>query len=194
MSCHFLPQGILPTQGSNPSLLHQQWILYQLNRQGSLRKPQFTWLSKLHTLEQTSYCPKRTFSLPATISGQPASHPEFLACLSISGLRWMAVQEVRQFSSLGTHLAYWETGRGAACCRQISLSLFPLYNPSGKWHPMEVSKPPCWIWPAIHFTLLSTSFLIHFAYLSLSFSLMLGLWWFSVSFEIIKFMKAFSKL
>ena len=87
MSCHFLPQGILPTQGSNPSLLHQQWILYQLNRQGSLRKPQFTWLSKLHTLEQTSYCPKRTFSLPATISGQPASHPEFLACLSISGLR-----------------------------------------------------------------------------------------------------------
>ena len=45
----------------------------------------------------------------------------------------MAVQEVRQFNSLGTHLAYWETGRGAACCRQISLSLFPLYNPSGKW-------------------------------------------------------------
>ena len=26
--CHFLLQGILPTQGSNPHLLHCRWILY----------------------------------------------------------------------------------------------------------------------------------------------------------------------
>ena len=30
-----LLQGILPTQGSNPSLLHCRWILYQLSHQES---------------------------------------------------------------------------------------------------------------------------------------------------------------
>ena len=28
MGCHVLLQGIFPTQGSNPSLLHCEWILY----------------------------------------------------------------------------------------------------------------------------------------------------------------------
>ena len=30
-----LLQGIFPTQGSNPGLLHCRWILYQLSSQGS---------------------------------------------------------------------------------------------------------------------------------------------------------------
>ena len=30
-----LLQGIFPTQGSNPGLLHYRWILYQLSHQGS---------------------------------------------------------------------------------------------------------------------------------------------------------------
>ena len=30
-----LLQGIFPTQGSNPGLLHCRWILYQLSYQGS---------------------------------------------------------------------------------------------------------------------------------------------------------------
>ena len=30
-------QGIFPTQGSNPGLLHCRWIFYQLNHQGSPR-------------------------------------------------------------------------------------------------------------------------------------------------------------
>ena len=33
-----LLQGIFPTQGSNPSLLHCRWILYCLNHQGSPRE------------------------------------------------------------------------------------------------------------------------------------------------------------
>jgi len=32
-----LLQGIFPTQGSNPGLLHCRWILYQLNYTGSPR-------------------------------------------------------------------------------------------------------------------------------------------------------------
>ena len=31
MGCHSLLQGIFPTQGWNPGLLHSRWILYHLN-------------------------------------------------------------------------------------------------------------------------------------------------------------------
>ena len=34
VSCHFLPQGIFPTQGSNPGLLHCRQMLYYMNHQG----------------------------------------------------------------------------------------------------------------------------------------------------------------
>ena len=33
--CHFLLQGIFPTQGLNPRLLHYRWILYHLSHPGS---------------------------------------------------------------------------------------------------------------------------------------------------------------
>ena len=36
MGCHFLLQGIFPTQGSNRGLLHCRWILYRLSYEGSL--------------------------------------------------------------------------------------------------------------------------------------------------------------
>ena len=36
MSCHFLLQGIFPTQGSNLALLHCRQTLYHLSHQGSL--------------------------------------------------------------------------------------------------------------------------------------------------------------
>ena len=36
MGCHFLRQGIFPTQGSNPGLLHCRQILYCLSHQGSI--------------------------------------------------------------------------------------------------------------------------------------------------------------
>ena len=37
VGCHFLLQGIFPTQGSNPGLLHCRQALYHLSHQGSLR-------------------------------------------------------------------------------------------------------------------------------------------------------------
>ena len=36
MGCHFLLQGIFPTQGWNPGLLHCRQILYQLSHNGAL--------------------------------------------------------------------------------------------------------------------------------------------------------------
>ena len=38
MGCHFLLQGIFPTQGSNPGLLYYRQILYQLSYKGSPRR------------------------------------------------------------------------------------------------------------------------------------------------------------
>ena len=38
VGCHFLLQGIFPTQGSNPHLLHCRQIPYHLSHQGSPRK------------------------------------------------------------------------------------------------------------------------------------------------------------
>ena len=38
---HSFLQGIFPTQGSNPGLLHCRWILYQLSHQGSPRIPEW---------------------------------------------------------------------------------------------------------------------------------------------------------
>ena len=35
VGCHFLLQGIFPTQGLNPGLLHCRWIIYHLSHQGS---------------------------------------------------------------------------------------------------------------------------------------------------------------
>ena len=35
VDCRALLQGIFPTQGSNPGLLHCRWILYHLSHQGS---------------------------------------------------------------------------------------------------------------------------------------------------------------
>ena len=35
MGCHVLVQGIFPTQGTNPGLLHCRWIIYHLSYQGS---------------------------------------------------------------------------------------------------------------------------------------------------------------
>ena len=42
-------QGIFPTQGLNPGLLHCGWILYQLSHQGS---PQITGVGSLSLLPQ----------------------------------------------------------------------------------------------------------------------------------------------
>ena len=37
MGCHVLLQGIFPTQGLNPGLLHCRWLLYHLSHEGSPR-------------------------------------------------------------------------------------------------------------------------------------------------------------
>ena len=48
VGCHFLLQGIFPTQGSKPHLLHGRWILYHLSHEGGKKKPwqlKYAWNS-----------------------------------------------------------------------------------------------------------------------------------------------------
>ena len=51
MGCHVLLQGIFPTQGPNPGLLHCWWILYCLSHQGSLRL--LEWVTQEYWSETT---------------------------------------------------------------------------------------------------------------------------------------------
>ena len=44
MGCHALLQGIFPTQGSNPGLLHCGQILYRLSHEGSPGKGSYTFV------------------------------------------------------------------------------------------------------------------------------------------------------
>ena len=46
VTCHALLQGIFPTQGSNPGLLHCRQILYWLSYEGNPKKTQFDELRR----------------------------------------------------------------------------------------------------------------------------------------------------
>ena len=56
VSCHFLLQGIFPTQGSNPGLLHCRQILYHLSHQGRLYKRSYSRWKK--SSEHGALCEK----------------------------------------------------------------------------------------------------------------------------------------
>ena len=47
VGCHFLLQGIVPTQELNPGFLHCRQILYQLSYKGSLEVSEVKWLSRV---------------------------------------------------------------------------------------------------------------------------------------------------
>ena len=53
VGCHFLRQGIFPTQGSNLGLLHRRQILYRLSHQGSPDLPLLQIISQMATRGQT---------------------------------------------------------------------------------------------------------------------------------------------
>ena len=58
VGCHFLLQGIVPTQGWNPGLLHCRQILYHLSHQGSplnkMPDPKTKLLTQVPVLQMTS--------------------------------------------------------------------------------------------------------------------------------------------
>ena len=85
---HSLLQGIFPTQGSNPGLLHCRWILYQLSHQGSPRI--LDWVAYPFSSRSSDPGIKPGFpalqeaSFPTELSGKPDRPP--LMCLSSQGI------------------------------------------------------------------------------------------------------------
>ena len=79
VGCHVLLQGIVPTQRSNPGLLHCRWILYHLSHQASTRI--LEWVDYPFS-RGTSWPRNRTGvsciagrSLPSCAPGKP--HPRY---------------------------------------------------------------------------------------------------------------------
>ena len=75
----FLLQGIFPTQGSNPGLLHCRWILYQLSHKGNPRI--LEWVA--YSFSRGSSLPRnrtgvsfalQVDSLPTELSGKPKTY------------------------------------------------------------------------------------------------------------------------
>ena len=91
MSSHTLLQGIFPTQGLNPSLLHCRQILYYLRHQGSPKsywgKKMNSWGIQLYWKEITCRIEHLTFSLSVCIlthtAAAAAAAKSLQSCLTL---------------------------------------------------------------------------------------------------------------
>ena len=77
-----LLQGIFPTQGSHPGILHCRWILYQLSHQGSPR-----------ILEWLAFPFSRGLPDPGIKPGSPAWQADSLDCVDHNKL-WKILKEM----------------------------------------------------------------------------------------------------
>ena len=97
VGCCSLLQGIFPTQGSNPDLLHCKWILYCLSHQGSL----FAYMYFPSTLpEQTTH---RNWTIPSSlmISCCCCCYVASVVSDSVQPHRWQPTRLSRPWDSPG---------------------------------------------------------------------------------------------
>jgi len=108
VGCHSLLQGIFPTQGSNPGLLHCRWILYCLSDQERLPGINTSLLIHLYWFQMKNWSlgpeefwatlTRNLFSLCSWMITSPTAsstscesgigyHQIFLGCLSLGGGR-----------------------------------------------------------------------------------------------------------
>ena len=81
VGCHALLQEIFPIQGSNPGILHYEWILYQLSHQGN---PYFAYQFSSVTQLCPTLCNPKNHSRP----GLPVHHqlPESIKPMSVESV------------------------------------------------------------------------------------------------------------
>ena len=116
VSCQFLLQGILPTQGLNPSLLHCRRILYRLNHQGSplLRLMEDFWSA--HGIVTLDYL--RLFFFFFYLTFRPPEDPRFLGSSLCS-----CCCEASQQRALGVNFISFSCWVSSVPCRHGSLDL-----------------------------------------------------------------------
>ena len=85
VGCHALLQGIFPTQGSKPVLLHCRWILYHLSHQGSPFSllPWNLLKIGIHTFSPYSFFFYLTFMKPLFVTECGSLFHEGSFCISI---------------------------------------------------------------------------------------------------------------
>ena len=82
VGCHFLLQGIFPTQGLNPGLLHCRQMLYHLSHQGSPKgKPVIYEKKSGGGMRVRIYCSKLWLSWPSQLLQLLCQYPHHFQCL-----------------------------------------------------------------------------------------------------------------
>ena len=94
LGCHFLLQGIFPTQGSNPRLLHCRRILYWLSHQGSPTLKEFPSPSHCFTLCHLLLC-SPSFSYACLLCSCPESTKSQQTIVTKSTKFWSQVVGVK---------------------------------------------------------------------------------------------------
>ena len=137
MGCHFLLQGIFPTQGSNPGLPHYRQMLYHLSHQGS----QLTWLGHglfqnsclVSCVENTSLLPRDRLQTQTQLNSTSRSFFPFKSVMTPSGCMMLFLRQTWAVNFSGSP-AYWE--RCVWGDSDAASPPFPgagLYSASGMW-------------------------------------------------------------
>ena len=125
MGCHALLQGIFPTQGPNPDLLHYRWILYCLSLQG--RPWILEWV--VDPFSQGTSPPRNQIGVSYTAGAEKTMAPHS------STLAWNIpwTEEPGGLKSMGL--------LGVGHDWATSFSLFTFMNWRRKWQPTPVFLP-----------------------------------------------------
>ena len=115
---HALPQGIFPTQRSNPGPLHCRWILYCLSHQRSPGK-WITFPTIQYLVEPVASLALYTWASPIVQQSQPENRPKHFSISS--GPCWMKVHEDISFRCWRRLLRVpWTTRRSNQSILKIS--------------------------------------------------------------------------
>ena len=121
---HSLLQGIFPTQGSNPGLLHFRWILYQLSHKGSPKILQWYVAYPFSSGSSrprnwTSVSSLQVDSLPTELSGKPSWADTWELCLEPPTSSTQRCSVIRH-SSHSLHLYIYLIKKKAEIYKELS--------------------------------------------------------------------------
>ena len=138
MGCHFLLQGIFPTQGLNPGLPHCRQILYQLSQKGRIKRKQKN-------------------------SGRISYRPQILCWLggikcSMKTVLWVWTTWHDWYCSvMVNHLNQWKASERNVVVKRNLDCFLHLFQPLNRWHRgIGVFRSPahgdcpCWAAAAGH--------------------------------------------
>ena len=142
VGCHFLLQGIFPTQGSNPGLRHCRQMLYRLSHQGSsvIRRPTLNWKVRKNLLRtgnswgliDESKLDWWIFWAEGTVSTKVIGHKTTLVFKKL--MKSQCSEYGMQVTQIILICREKERTRYGTCC-------ISLVNPSGSWGHMSLPSP-----------------------------------------------------